>query len=334
MKRATRSKLTGVASPPHLASHRREILAFCYRMTGAIHDAEDCTQEAFARALGALDTFDGRALRAWLYRIATNVCLDHLRKRARRTLPVDHGAPADPSTPLGAPLVDTAWIEPVPDGAIEYAASETIALGYVALLQRLSPGARAVLIARDVLDLSTTETAAILGISEAAVNGKLYRARAALRDARVPASRVLADVDPDVLVRFVRAWRDGDVDTIVAMLRADAVAEMPPLAEWYRGRAAIRAALRSHLFADGARFELVPIGANAMPAFAMYRCTAGPAQWWGIMVLRIDRRDAVGELALFVDPRLRAAFELPESLSAGRRSRGTPRRGARRARRM
>lgn len=309
MKRATRSKLTATAE---LMRHRREIVAFCYRMTGAIHDAEDATQDTFARALAAIDRFDGKAPRAWLYRIATNVCLDLLRKRTRRERPADRAPAADPTAAIAPPLPETTWLEPVPDAMIDYTSSETIALGYVALLQHLAPRARAVLLARDVLELSTTETATMLGITEAAVNGMLYRARAALRAAKLPASRALDAVDPDLLVRFVRAWRDGDADAIVALLRADATLEMPPLGDWYAGRDDIHIGLHTRLLANGTCFDLVPVRANGMPAFAMYRRRAGErvARFWSIALLRVAG-DAIAEITWFVDPRLSTLFAVP-----------------------
>jgi RNA polymerase sigma-70 factor, ECF subfamily len=312
MKRATRSKLTATSPRADLTRHRREILAFCYRMTASIHDAEDSTQDTFARAFAAIDRFDGKAPRAWLYRIATNVCLDLLRKRTRRERPADRAPAADPTAAIAPPLPETTWVEPVPDALIDYTSSETIALGYVALLQHVAPRARAVLLARDVLELSTTETATMLGITEAAVNGMLYRARAALRAAKLPTSRALDAVDPDLLVRFVRAWRDGDADAIVALLRADATLEMPPLGDWYAGRKAIHTGLSTRLLASGTCFDLVPVRANGMPAFAMYRRRAGArvARFWSIALLRVGG-DAIAEMTWFVDPRLSTLFDVP-----------------------
>ena len=314
MKRARSAKFTAAAEPLDVAAlfkqHRRELRAFCYRMTGGLHDAEDCTQETFSRAHAAAKRFDGRAPRAWLYRIATNVCLDLLRKRGRRELPTDRDGPAHASAPLGPPLLETPWLEPAPDPWLAAESRESISIAFVALLQRLSPRARAVLVARDVLDFSIEETATLLGISTAAVNGMLYRARAALRDADVAEG----EIDREVLARFVAAWRAGDASAIVAALDAQGVASMPPLAAWYRGRASIAAALRTKLLHDGSRFELVPIHANGSAAFAMYRRIGRERpRYFAVMVMRGGRRSHIAEFTMFLDAGLRAAFALPRA---------------------
>jgi RNA polymerase sigma-70 factor (ECF subfamily) len=272
----------------HLAEpYRRELQLHCYRMLGSLHDAEDLVQETFLRAWQGLDRFEGRAsFRGWLYRIATNACLNALASRAsaRRVLPETQGPPSD-QMPEGRPATEIAWLEPYPDAALEgladavpgpearYEMHEAVQLAFVAAIQHLQPRQRAVLLLHDVLGWSATETARLLDASVASVNSTLQRARATL-EKQFPAGRPSAPPAPDdrqreLLERYVRAWESADLDSFVALLREDAVLSMPPWRQWYHGRAAIRAffAWAWRTACDGP-FRLVPTAANRQPAFA------------------------------------------------------------------
>src|SRR5262245_41069451 len=236
---------------------RGELHAHCYRMLGSVHDAEDALQEALIRAWRGLPRFEGRSsLRSWLYRIATNTCLDAIARRPRRVLPVDYGPAADPHAGPGEPIVESVWIEPYPDEKLgledgfaapeaRYERRESVELAFVAALQNLPARQRAVLILREVLGFSARETAETLETTTAAANSALQRARAAL-DERLPKQsqqatlRALGDERVrDIVERYVEAWDRGDVEAVVSMLAQDAAFTMPPLRTWYRGRDAI-----------------------------------------------------------------------------------------------
>ena len=311
--------------------YRRELLVHCYRMVGAHGDAEDLVQETFLRAWRGLERFEGRAtLRAWLYRIATNACLNALASsRARRVLPEALGPPSD-GPPRSAPPTDVAWLEPYPDAALEgladgapgpearYELRESVQLAFVAAIQQLSPRQRAVLLLRDVLGWSAAETARLLDASAAAANSALQRARTRLAQ-QFPAGRPPVMSPPDdrqlaLLERYMRAWENADLDRFVALLREDAVLSMPPRPEWYRGRAAIRAFFAwAWQAAGGGPFRIVPAAANRQPGFALYHPTpAGNAAYeaHSIWVLTLEG-DAIVNLTGFLDQRLFAAFGLP-----------------------
>ncbi|HVA92470.1 MAG TPA: sigma-70 family RNA polymerase sigma factor [Chloroflexota bacterium] len=314
--------------------YRRELQVHCYRMLGSLHDAEDLVQETFLRAWRGLDRFEGRAsFRGWLYRIATNACLNVIARRpsARRVLPETLGPPAD-QPPDGAPATEIAWLEPYPDAALagiaddapgpdaRYEMHEAVQLAFVAAIQHLPARQRAVLLLRDVLGWSANETAGLLDASAASVNSALQRARATLEQRR-PSDRPSAQPVPDdrqraLLDRYVRAWEGADLDRFVALLREDAVLSMPPWRQWYQGREAIRAFFAWAWRSNGTGpFRLVPTGANRQPAFALY--TRGPdgseyrahALW-----LLTLQDDAITALTGFRDPGLFAAFGLPAIL--------------------
>ncbi len=314
--------------------YRPEIQLHCYRMLGSLHDAEDLVQETFLRAWRGLDDFEGRtSLRSWLYRIATNACLNARRANARRVLPETHGPPAD-HAPLGAADAEIAWLEPYPDAALEgiadvapgpearYEMREAVQLAFTAAIQELPPRQRAVLLLRDVLGWSAGETAALLDASAASVNSALQRARATLRQ-RFPSGRPGAQPVPDdrqgrLLQRYVRTWEESDLDGFVALLREDAVLSMPPWRQWHVGRAAIRAFMAWVWRPDRRRHHLlVPTAANRQPAFGHYRSESEGSEWraFGIQVLTLQD-DAIASLTNFVDARLFAAFGLPSVLPA------------------
>jgi RNA polymerase sigma-70 factor, ECF subfamily len=265
-------------------SHRRELLVHCYRMLGGLEDAEDALQETLLKAWRRLDTFEGRSsMRAWLYRIATNVCLDALDRRARRILPTTITGPADPNTAPAPDDLDTPWLQPIPDALLDrpddtadpstvVIAREHIELAFIAAIQHLPARQRAVLLLRDVLGYSGAETASLLGTSPAAANSALQRARAHLEAGLPQAALHRPTGDPAELVqRYMRAWQAGDVQALVALLRADAHMAMPPTPSWYQGRDNICTYLRQ-LFSTpwGRDLELVPTSANRQPALAVY----------------------------------------------------------------
>jgi RNA polymerase sigma-70 factor (ECF subfamily) len=314
--------------------YRRELRLHCYRMLGSLHDAEDLVQETFLRAWRGLKGFEGRAsFRGWLYRVATNACLNTLANRGsvRRVLPETHGPPAD-QPPDGEPATEVAWVEPYPDTALEgiadaapspearYEMREAVQLAFVAAIQHLPPRQRAVLLLRDVLGWTATETAALLDGTVASINSALQRARATLAKG---AGRPCTNPEPDdrqraLLERYVRAWEDFDLDGFVALLREDAVLSMPPWRQWYRGRESIRAFFAwAWDFPDVQPARLVPLAANRQPAFALYRSSREDPAYraHGIELLTL-RDDAIAVLTIFRDLRLFAAFGLPAVLPA------------------
>ena len=269
--------------------HRGVLHAHCYRMLGSVTDAEDAVQETLLRAWRRLATFEGRSsLRSWLYAIATNTCLRAIERRPKRVLPIDYGPAADPHDGLGEPLVESVWVEPYPDerlgdeGAMigpeaRYEQRESIELAFVAALQHLPARQRAVLILRDVLGFSAREVAAALEMTPTGVDSALQRAHRAV-DKRLPdrsQQAVLRSLDDeklrDIVGRFVDAWERADVDTVVAMLTADASMTMPPLPTWYRGRDAIAAFLEADALRADKRWRVVPVRANGQLAFGKYR---------------------------------------------------------------
>ena len=315
--------------------YRRELQLHCYRMLGSLHDAEDLVQETFLRAWRGLDRFEGRAsLRIWLYRIATNACLNALasRKKARRVLPETYGPPSN-KMPEGEPATEIAWLEPYPDRELEgiadtapgpearYEMRESVQLAFVASIQHLPPRQRAVLLLCDVLGWSAIEVARLLETSLASINSALQRARATLKK-RFPTGQPGARPAPDdrqrvLLDRYVRAWESDDLDSFVSLLREDAVLSMPPWRQWYSGREAIRAFFAQvWSSANYASLRLVPTAANRQPAFALYRRGRNETEWQAHSIqLLTFQGGAIVNMTLFMNPKLFAAFGLPESLS-------------------
>ena len=314
--------------------YRHELQVHCYRMLGSLHEAEDMVQETFLRAWRRLETFAGRAsLRAWLYRIATNVCLDAPEKRPRRTLPIRSQPPAEPSMPPAPPLTELIWLEPFPDDLLDdveptpearYALHESITLAFLTVLQLLPPRQRAVLILRDVLDWDAGEVAESLDMTVSAVNSALHRARVALNknysaeplvNLRLtdPATRALLD-------RYVETWEQADVPGLLALLREDVMVSMPPSPTWYSGRAALGAVAEAMIFAGEGRgrFRLKPTRANGQPAFGFYRRdeATGKYRAESIQVVLLDERAArLTTLTSFFDADLFVHFGLPSELA-------------------
>ena len=265
-----------------------ELHAHCYRMLGSVHDAEDALQDAMLRAWRGLPRFDGRSsLRAWLYKIATNTCLDTIAKRPKRVLPLDYGPATDPSVGAGEPLIESVWVEPYPDqpmgmedGMIapdaRYEQREGVELAFVAALQHLPANQRAVLILREVLGYSAKETAATLEVSTQSVNSALQRARKTIEH-RLPersqqaTARELGDKRLRKIVQtYMDAMQRGDVPKVVAMLTADAAWSMPPLASWFGPRDQVADFLRLSPMSGQFRWRHVPTQANGQPAVGCY----------------------------------------------------------------
>ena len=260
-------------------SHRKSVRLHCYRMLGSASDCEDMVQETFVRALRSLHTLsEPAAARGWLHRIATNVCLDELKKRAPRVRGPELGPKSRPEDPAPAPLPDEAWLEPVPsawlggaDPDTQYGLKESVALAFVAALQILTPAQRAVLLLRDVVGLSAEETASALDCSLSAGNSTLHRARVTLEARLGPRSGRPAEshaaVDRALLERYLRAWESADLDTIVALLHEDVILSMPPIPRWLSGLADVGEFFRAHVRGS---FRAHVVEANGAPAAAFY----------------------------------------------------------------
>jgi RNA polymerase sigma-70 factor (ECF subfamily) len=298
-------------------THRGELVGYCYRMLGSPFDAEDAVQEAFIRAWRGVARFEGRSsVRSWLYRIATNVCLDMLAGRGRRARPMDLG-------PAAAPLVENlrippevTWIEPLPDPADLVSSREGVRLAFVAALQRLPPRQRAALILCEVLRWQAAEAAELLDTTVASINSALQRARATLgADASAPAED---DVDDELLARYVEAFEAYDIEALTAVIRADARQSMPPYDLWLEGRDDVFAWWWGPgIGCRGSR--LIPAGrANGAPAFGQYKRSDGGGGHdpWALQVVELAG-GAVAEMTFFLDTeRLFPLFGLPPRLDA------------------
>ena len=308
-----------------------ELHAHCYRMLGSVHDAEDALQEALLRAWRALPRFERRSsIRSWLYRIATNTCLDLIAKRPKRVLPIDYGPPSDPHGGPGPPLVESVWVEPYPDAPdASYEQRESVELAFIAALQHLPARQRAVLILREVLGFSAKEVCESLETTVASVNSALQRARKTI-DEKLPDQsqqatlRTLGDEQVRAIVeRYMDAWERGDVDAVVALLAEDATIAMPPMASWYRGADVVvfisdwAFSGRLYDMEGDRRVRVLPARANGQPAIGTYAWNeeAGRFLPTVLQVLTFDGA-RIADITGFVDPSAFARFGLPESLSA------------------
>jgi RNA polymerase sigma-70 factor (ECF subfamily) len=313
-----------------LEQHRVELNAYCYRMLGAPFEAEDAVQETFIRAWRGFDRFEGRAaLRSWLYRIATNVCLDMLNARERRARPMDLGPAREPVESNLNMLPEVTWIEPIPDGRVtpeadpaEVAvARETIRLAFVAALQHLPPRQRAVLILCEVLRWKASEVAELLETSVASVNSALQRARATLEASDVSASTTSPSVDgadAELLARYVAAFEAYDLDALTALIHEDATQSMPPYDLWLSGRDDIfEWWFGPGIGCRGSR--VIPTtAANGSPAFGQYKPsdTGDGYEPWALQVLEVENGRIV-ELTFFLATEtLFPLFGLPARLDA------------------
>jgi RNA polymerase sigma-70 factor, ECF subfamily len=304
-------------SPPQaheLEQYRGELTAYCYRMLASPFEAEDAVQETMVRAWRALDRFEGRsALRSWLYRIATNVCLDMLDGRERRARPMDLGPAREPIEANLNTLPEVTWIEPVPDALVvppegdpaEVAvARETIRLAFVAALQHLPARQRAVLILCEVLRWKASEVAELLETSVASVNSALQRARATLEASELTpgdASPELGEADRELLARYVQAFEQYDIEALTSLIQEDATQSMPPFDLWLRGRDDIL----TWWFGPGIGCQgsrVVPtVAANGAPAFGQYKPSPdGGYEPWALQVLQLSG-GRIGEFTFFLD---------------------------------
>jgi RNA polymerase sigma-70 factor (ECF subfamily) len=314
-----------------LEQHRRELTAYCYRMLGSGFEADDAAQETILRAWKAADRFEGRsAVRSWLYRIATNVCLDALRADKRRARPMELGPRRTPEEFKGDLLPEGSWVSPIADASVirddgdpaDVAAQrESIRFAFVAALQHLPAKQRAVLILREVLRWQATEVAELLDTTVASVNSALQRARATLESLDVDAasSAPVRAEHEELLARYVDAFERYDISTLVGLLHDDVVMSMPPYDFWLQGTASVSTWLLGP--GEGCRgSQLLPIRANGAPAFAQYRVDpAGGWSPWALVLLEVDpSSDRIVGYHNFLEMEsgLFASFGLPEHLPA------------------
>ncbi len=313
-----------------LEQHRRELTAYCYRMLGSPFEAEDAVQDTLLRAWRSIDRFEGRsALRSWLYRIATNVCMDMLNGRERRARPMDLGPSREPVVASLNTLPEVTWIEPVPESAItgegdpaDVAVSrETIRLAFVAALQHLPPRQRAALILCEVLRWKASEVAELLDTSVASVNSALQRARATL-DAVEPgpgdSAPALDAANRELLARYVEAFQRYDMEALTALIHEDATQSMPPFDLWLRGRDDILAWwVGPGIGCSGSR--VIPtVAANGSPAFGQYKPshTGSGFDPWALQVLEIEN-GRIAEFTFFLSTEaLFPLFGLPPRLES------------------
>jgi RNA polymerase sigma-70 factor, ECF subfamily len=301
-----------------LEPYRGELVAYCYRMLGSFHEAEDLVQETMLRAWKARDRYDAAraSVRTWLYRIATNACLTALEGRARRPLPSGLGAPSeDPGAPL-TPAMDIPWLQPFPDARFDVGVRADLRLALVAAMQVLPPRQRAVLVLREVLEFSAAEVAAQLETTVPAVNSALQRARSALAD--VAAGEVTEPDDPDVRAvvgRYVRAFEAADVPALVRLLTDEAVLEMPPVPLWYRGGRDYGRFMDRVFAMRGTGWVIRPLTANGQPALAAYAPEDGGHRLHTLQVLTVTG-GLVAHNVVFADPRVFEGFGLPERISS------------------
>ncbi|MDT4920437.1 MAG: polymerase sigma-70 factor, subfamily [Pseudonocardiales bacterium] len=303
---------------------RRELLVHCYRMLGSFHDAEDVVQETYLRAWRAYDRFEHRAsVRTWLYRIATRACLTALENKGRRVLPSGLGGASDDwQIPLAERRHEVPWLEPLPDAAVHDETDdpaavavrrETTRLAFIAALQQLPAKQRAVLILREVLEWPAAEVAELLDTTVAAVNSALQRARAQLAGTGAAEEEIVmtADVDAEVLDRFVTAFEKADVALLTELLRRDVELEMPPIPTWFSGRDAVAGFYGNRIFAAATYRHFVRMRANGCPATAAYQLADdGLLHAHSIQVLELVGGE-IAHVYAFLDPGLFACFGLP-----------------------
>jgi RNA polymerase sigma-70 factor (ECF subfamily) len=313
-----------------LEQHRRELTAYCYRMLGSPFEAEDAVQDTLLRAWRSLDRFEGRsALRSWLYRIATNVCLDMLNGRERRARPMDIGPSREPELSSLNTLPEVTWIEPVPESAVvgdgdpaDVAVSrETIKLAFVAALQHLPPRQRAVLILCEVLRWKASEVAELLETSVPSVNSALQRARATLDAREVSAADPappLGAAERELLTRYVEAFQRYDMEALTSLIHEDATQSMPPFDMWLRGRDDILTWWAGPGIACSGSRVIPTVSANGSPAFGQYKPSESGSGFdpWALQVLEISG-GRISEFTFFLSTEpLFPLFGLPPRLES------------------
>ena len=318
-----RSTLASTPEFAELEQHRRELTAHCYRMLGSPFEAEDAVQETLLRAWKSLDRFEGRsALRSWLYRIATNVCLDMLEGRERRARPMDLG-------PAGEPIIENLrtpevpWLQPVPDSRVAdpaemVASRDTIRLAFVAALQHLPPRQRAVLILCEVLRWKASEVAELLETSVASVNSALQRARATLEERDLSPETAYDAPDPELLERYVAAFEAYDFDALASLIHEDAIQSMPPFDLWLDGREDIFTWWNGPGIGCKGSRVLPVVSANGSPAFGQYKPSESGDGYepCALQVLELSG-GGITELTFFLDVEtLFPLFGLPLRLDA------------------
>ena len=328
LKEASQNEFTALVE-----AHQRELRVHCYRMLGSVHEADDMVQETFWRAWDRRETYQGRStVRAWLYKIATNLCIDTLRQRPRRGVPVTREDASGLDEPIPASINEPIWLEPFPidlplpedeNPEAKYSLKESVRLAFIASLHLLPPRQRAVLILRDVLDWSADEVAEALGQSVPSVKSALHRARTTLAHYHEPARRdviaeeVNAEALQEKLESYMKAWEAADVDGMVALLRDDCTFSMPPIPSWYIGREDIAGLVRKTIFSGQAsgRWRLSPTHANAQTGFGLYKRNDenGNYEAYGIQVVSFDG-PLIVDIITFRDPALLPYFDLPASL--------------------
>ena len=315
-----------------LEPHRREIHLHCYRMMGTVQDAEDIVQETFLKAWHKRHTYAGRAsLRAWLYKIATNACLDTLKKASRRTLPVAYEAVSSAESPISPDRREPIWLQPYPDEFLPnhqidpsqlVSEREDVSLAFMTMLHLLPPRQRAILILRDVLNLKASEVAILLDSTVSGVKSALHRARKTLNENKIPLQkrdsiqwngRLQTQLD-----NYVHAWEHADIDALVGLLTEEATFSMPPIPSWYQGRAEIQHLLQNLMLAGDAvgRWRLLPTRANGQPAYGFYTLSHDGSLYlpYGIQVLTI-KNGQIDDIITFREPELVAHFSLPNQLA-------------------
>ena len=313
--------------------HQRELHAHCYRMLGSLQDAEDALQETLLRAWRGLSGFTGRSsVRTWLYRVATNACLDAIARRPKRVLPIDYGPPTTHPGDPGEPLVESVWVEPYPDETLglpdghaapeaRYEQREAVELAFIAALQLLPARQRAVLILREVLGFSAREASETLDTSVASVNSALQRARKAVEE-RLPQRTQQATLRQlgderirEMVERYVDAWARGDVESLSALLAEDAAFSMPPWANWWRGRETI-ASFAQEASESCAKSLTVRTRANGQLAIAYYQLEADTGRHVPVAIDVLSLEGAlIKEITAFATPRIFPRFGLPAELA-------------------
>lgn len=314
--------------------HQRELYVHCYRMMGALDDAEDVLQESLLRAWRHRDTYEGRAtLRAWLYKIATNCCLDALEKRSkRRYVPLSYEAASTLDEPIPPEVKDPIWLDPFPDELLAaeedqpdtyYEIREHITLAFITLMHRLPPRQRAVFVLREVLDWEASEVAELLGTTVSSVKSALHRARLTINTYRMDKHDGAAPPQLDVtqqirLAAYMQAWQTADVEGLVALLHDDATFSMPPIPSWFQGRTTIAGLVAKTVFAGSAkgRWRLVPTRANGQIGYGLYRldATQGDYAFYGIQVVTFAG-EHITDIITFRKPSLHARFDLTGRIS-------------------